>query len=249
MVVPSRDRVGRTAPFVATAAVRSIDPDDEIGVLPLAFAPFIQRVLTQHAAGWPATAEAVGAAIATAAEGLDLGAAEDAFVANLEATPQAELLTTFGSAEICQQALATVAAAASGALPCAGLRVTPVAGQIQACFWLAATWLVRGQGDTPGPIVIHPGGAGLSPSVTVLWPGPTAGQLAAALWPASCLPDQAAALATTGSAALPGGVGLPPAVSQGHLRDLLYLLVAERRTQRYSRRQGSNIPLRSPDAR
>ena len=38
VVLPSTDRVGRHAPFVAVAGIRSVDPADEIGVLPLAFA-------------------------------------------------------------------------------------------------------------------------------------------------------------------------------------------------------------------
>lgn len=239
VVLPSHDSVGRKSPFVATAAVRSIDPGDEIGVLPLAFAPFIQRILAQHQAGWPTSQDAVGAAVSAAAAGLDLEKAEGDFVARLEATAQADLWGAFGSAEACRQAMSVAAAAANGTIPGAGLRVLPVAGQIQACFWLAAIWMVRSRDEAPGPLVIHPGGPGLAPSVTVLWPSPTAGQLAAALWPGSCQPEQAVSVVTTGRTALPVGYELPAELftdSRGHLRDLLYRLVTERRTRRYTRR-------------
>ncbi len=239
VVLPSTDRVGRPAPLVAMAGLRAVDPADEIGVLPLAFGSFIGRVLAQHAAGWPTEQDAVLAAVAAAAADLDLGAAEETFVATLEASPQETLWALTGGAAGCHRTLSIVAAAAAGRLPVVGMRIAPIGSPVNAGFWLSAAWLVRGRDDPPGPIVLHPGAAGIAPSVALLWPSPTGAALAAILWPAAVLPAYFPALATPQlEGVLPREVRLPAdlcADGKSHLRDLLYRLVTERRTHRYTR--------------
>jgi len=237
VVLPSTDRVGRHAPFVAVAGIRSVDPADEIGVLPLAFAPFIQRVLQQHALGWPAEGEAVRQVLAGFGADLALDSAEEAFVAHLEATTQQALATTVGGQEQLADILRTVVATAGGRLAASGVRVAPVAGPVQAGFWLAAAWLMRGRDETPGPLVLHPGGVGLAPSITQLWPGPTAAEFAAVLWPANAAPELGAKVVSAPTR-LADDVRLPPDLMtdpRAHLRDLLYRVVSQRRTQRYTR--------------
>lgn len=237
VVLPSTDRVGRHAPFVAVAGIRSVDPADEIGVLPLAFAPFIQRVLQQHALGWPADGEAVRQVLAGFGADLALDSAEESFVAHLTATTQESLAATVGGPQQLSDILRTVVAAAGNRLPASGVRVAPVAGPVQAGFWLAAAWLMRGRDETPGPLVLHPGGAGRAPSITQLWPGPTAGEFAAVLWPANATPEQGAKVVSAPSP-LAEDVRLPPDIladPRAHLRDLLYRVVSQRRTQRYTR--------------
>lgn len=238
VVLPSTDRVGRHAPFVAVAGIRSLEPADEIGVLPLAFGPFIQRVLGQHAAGWPADGESVRQLLAGFGADLTLDASEDAFVAHLEATTQASLAVTYGGVDELIRVLRTVVAAALGVLPGCGIRVSPVAGPVQAGFWLSAAWLVRARDDAPGPLVLHPGGVGLAPSLTLLWPAPTAAQFAATLWPASCPPEHSAQLIVAPAPVIPPEVRIPVEIladPRAHLRDLLYRVVSQRRTQRYTR--------------
>ena len=237
VVLPSTDRVGRHAPFVAVAGIRSVDPADEIGVLPLAFAPFIQRVLQQNALGWPAEGEAVRQVLAGFGADLALDSAEEAFVAHLEATTQEALTATFGGQQLLADVLRTVVATAGGRLAASGVRVSPVAGPVQAGFWLAAAWLMRGRDETPGPLVLHPGGVGRAPSITQLWPGPTAGEFAAVLWPANAAPELGAKVVSAPTP-LAQEVRLPPdllADPRAHLRDLLYRVVSQRRTQRYTR--------------
>ena len=237
VVLPSTDRVGRHAPFVAVAGIRSVDPADEIGVLPLAFAPFIQRVLQQHALGWPAEGETVRQVLAGFGADLTLDTAEEAFVTHLEATTQAALATSVGGQDQLANILRTVVATAGGRLAASGVRVAPVAGPVQAGFWLAAAWLMRGRDETPGPLVLHPGGVGLAPSITQLWPGPTAGEFASVLWPANAAPELGAKVVSAPTP-LAHEIKLPPDLltdPRAHLRDLLYRVVSQRRTQRYTR--------------
>ena len=238
VVLPSTDRVGRHAPFVAVAGIRSVDPADEIGVLPLAFAPFIQRVLSQHAIGWPVEGEALRQLLAGFGADLSLDAGDEAFVAHLEATTQESLVTAFGGPGPFTAILRTVVAAATGHLHGCGIRVAPVAGPVQAGFWLAAAWLVRARDETPGPLVLHPGGVGIAPSITQLWPAPTAAQFAAALWPASSRAEHGAQPIMAPAPQIPEELHLPTDLltePRAHLRDLLYRLVSQRRTQRYPR--------------
>jgi hypothetical protein len=238
VVLSSTDRVGRVAPVVACAGVHSLEPADELGVVPLAFGPFIQAVLGLRQQGWSPDADRILAALQVGADAVSLETAEDTFIAALEASSVASLWVPFGSADIGRQALRSLVAAASGILPSAGLRMSPVASPVQAGFWLSACWLVRGRNDTPGPIVLHPGVPGLAASVAVLWPAPTAADLAAALWPGIAAVESQATIINAPVATLPCPVALPEDCLQdprAHLRDLLYRLVTQRRTQRYVR--------------
>ena len=238
VVLSSSDRVGRVAPVVACAGVHSLEPADELGVVPLAFGPFIQAVLALRSQSWSTDGERILAALQSGAEAVSLETAEDSFIAALEASPVASLWVPFGSADTGRQALRSLVAAASGIVPGAGLRMSPVASPVQAGFWLSACWLVRGRSDAPGPLVLHPGVPGLAPSVAVLWPAPTAADLAATLWPGIAAVETQAPIINAPLAELPCAVALPEDCLQdrrAHLRDLLYRLVTQRRTQRYVR--------------
>ncbi len=238
VVLSSTDAVGRHAPFVAVAGLRSIDPNDEVGVLPLAFAPFIQRVLGQHAAGWPADSDGVRSLLLDFATDLTLDDTDSDFVAHLEGTSQASLANCFGGVEPLTEVLRTVVATATGLVAGCGLRIAPVAGPVQAGFWLSAVSLIRNRDGIPGPSILHPGNSELAPSITQLWTAPTAGQLAAALWPSCSRPALGAQIIAVPATEIPEQVSLPRdllAEPRAHLRDLLYRLVAQRRTQRYVR--------------
>jgi len=241
VVLPSTDRVGRHAPFVAVAGIKSVDPADEIGVLPLAFAPFIQRVLQQHAAGWPIDSEAIRQLLAGFGADLGMDRAEEDFVAHLEATTHEALAATIGGTAVLSEVLRTVMGAASGRIAGSGIRVSPVAGPVQAGFWLSAAWLMRRRDEAPGPLVLHPGGVGRAPSITQLWPGPTASDLAAALWPAHAQPEIAGKIISAPCrvpGVVPDDLRLPADLltdPRAHLRDLLYCVVSQRRTQRHTR--------------
>ncbi len=229
---PSQDAVGRQHPFTVAAGISAFGMDEEVGLLPILFAPFFQAAYARHLGGWPATPDALAAACRELTAGVDEAGAQAALVAGLESTTQGALWGSLLGDPLHPGRAGVLAMLA--APPPRMLRISPLVHQMPLAFVLMAVQLIHGAEGAPALIAMLATAPG---SAAVLYGQPRPEACTAALWP-GLAPASFHEGACDLAAGRASGAGELAALGDGRdsLRDLLHRLVAARRTHVYRRR-------------